>query len=97
MAAGIDFVRAHRAATRGDDPIVLGALSGPLYVGEPTWDTPGACAGSAEKIAGYLRTYSELGVDQIQVGFVSRSAEELCDQIAAFAADVAPLVHEGDR
>ena len=36
MAAGIDFVRAHRAATRGDDPIVLGALSGPLHVGDPT-------------------------------------------------------------
>ena len=40
MAAGIDFVRAHRAATRGDEPIVLGALSGPLYVGDPRWDTP---------------------------------------------------------
>ena len=53
--------------------------------------------GPAEKIAGYLRTYADLGVDQIQVGFVSRSADELCDQIAAFAADVAPLVNEGDR
>ena len=92
MAAGIDFVRGHRAATRGDEPIVLGALSGPLHVGDPSWDTPRCVRGSAEKLAGYLRTYSELGVDQIQVGFVSRSADELCDQIAAFAADVAPLV-----
>ena len=94
MAAGIDFVRAHRAATRGDDPIVLGALSGPLYVGDPTWDTPRCVRGPADKIAGYLRTYADLGVDQIQVGFVSRSADELCDQIAAFAADVAPLVND---
>ena len=94
MAAGIDFVRAHRAATRGDDPIVLGALSGPLYVGDPDWETPRCVRGSADKIAGYLRTYAELGVDQIQVGFVSRSADELCDQIAAFAADVAPLVND---
>ena len=53
--------------------------------------------GPAAKVAGYLRTYAELGVDQIQVGFVSRSADELCDQIAAFAADVVPLVNEGDR
>jgi probable F420-dependent oxidoreductase len=93
MAEGIAFIRAHRAATRGDAPIVIGALSGPLYVGEPTWDTPRCVRGPAEKIATYLRTYTELGVDQIQVGFVSRSVEELGDQIAAFAADVAPLVN----
>ena len=94
MAAGIDFIRSHRAAARGDDPIVLGALSGPLHVGEPTWDTPRCVRGSADKIAGYLRTYADLGVDHVQVGFVSRSATELCDQIAAFAADVAPLVND---
>lgn len=93
MAAGIEFIRAHRAATRGVDPIVLGALSGPLHVGEPTWDTPRCVGGPADKIAVYLRTYADLGVDQIQVGFVSRSVDELCDQIAAFAADVAPLVN----
>ena len=59
----------------------------------PTWDTPRCVRGPADKIAGYLRTYADLGVDQIQVGFVSRSADELCDQIAAFATDVAPLVN----
>lgn len=94
MAAGIDFIRTHRAATRGDDPIVLGSLSGPLHVGEPTWDTPRCLRGPADKLAAYLRTHAELGVDQIQVGFVSRSAAELCDQIAAFATDVAPLVND---
>ncbi len=93
MAAGIDFIREHRAATRGDDPIVLGALSGPLHVGDPTWETPRCVRGPVEKLAGYLRGIADDGVDQIQVGFVSRSAEELCDQIAAFAADVAPLVN----
>jgi probable F420-dependent oxidoreductase len=94
MAAAIDFIRSHRAATRGDEPIVLGALSGPLHVGEPTWETPRCIRGSADKIAGYLRTHADLGVDQIQVGFVSRSADELCDQIGAFATDVAPLVNQ---
>lgn len=93
MAAGIDFIRTHRAATRGDAPIVLGALSGPLFVGDPTWEAPRCVQGSPEKLASYLRTYAELGVDQIQVGFVSRSADELCEQIATFAADVAPLVN----
>lgn len=93
MEAGIRFVLEHRAATRGDDPIILGALSGPLYIGDPTWDAPRCFRGSPEKIAGHLRTYADLGVHQIQVGFVSRSADELSDQIAAFAADVAPLVN----
>jgi probable F420-dependent oxidoreductase len=92
MAAGIDFVLEHRRKVRGDDPIVLGALSGPLHVGEPAWETPRCVKGSPDKIAGYLRTYTDLGVHQIQVGFVSRSADELCDQIAAFATDVAPLL-----
>jgi probable F420-dependent oxidoreductase len=82
MAAGVAFVREHRAATRGDDPIVIGALSGPLRLENP------------EKVAGYLRTYKDIGCDQIQVGFTSRSATELCDQIARFAADVAPLVND---
>jgi probable F420-dependent oxidoreductase len=94
MEAGIAYVREHRAATRGDDPIVLGALSGPLHIGEPTWDTGRCVRGPAEKIAAYLRGYRDLGVDQIQVAFASRSAGELCDQIAAFAADVAPLVND---
>ncbi|MGH9274044.1 MAG: TIGR03619 family F420-dependent LLM class oxidoreductase [Acidimicrobiales bacterium] len=94
MAAGIDYIRATRAASaRADDPIVLGALSGPLYVGEPSWDTGRCVRGPAEKVAAYLRTYRDLGVDQIQVGFASRSVDELCDQIAAYAVDVAPLVN----
>lgn len=94
MEAGIAFIREHRSATRGDEPIVLGALSGPLHVGDPSWDTPRCVRGPAEKLAGHLRGLADLGVDQIQVGFVSRSADELCDQIAAFAADVAPLVND---
>jgi probable F420-dependent oxidoreductase len=94
MAAGVTFVREHRRAVRGDDPIVIGALSGPLYVGDPAWDAPRCFKGPADKLAGYLRSYREMGCDQVQVGFVSRSADELCDQIAAFAAEVAPLVHE---
>jgi probable F420-dependent oxidoreductase len=94
MEAGIRFIREHRAATRGDDPIVLGALSGPLLVGEPDWDAPRCFRGAPAKIAGYLRTYADLGVDQIQVSFASRSAGELCDQIAAFAAEVVPLVNQ---
>lgn len=95
MAAGIAYLREVRSrSARAGEPITVGALSGPLHVGEPTWDAGRCVRGPAEKLAGYLRTYRDLGVDQVQVGFASRSAAELCDQIAAFAADVAPLVND---
>lgn len=94
MEAGVAFVRSHRVAVRGDDPITIGALSGPLYVGEATWDTGRCVRGSAAKVATYLRTYRDMGVDQVQVAFASRSAEEMADQVALFAADVAPLVND---
>jgi hypothetical protein len=62
-------------------------------VGEPGWDAGRCVSGPPEKVAAYLRTYRDLGCHQVQVGFASRSADELCDQIAAFAAEVAPLVN----
>src|SRR3546814_12744041 len=95
MAAGVDRVHAHRArAGRSDLPFTIGALSGPMYVGEPAWDAPRCVRGAPEKLAGYLRTYREMGVDQVQVSFVRRSADALCDQISAFAAHVAPPVND---
>jgi probable F420-dependent oxidoreductase len=94
MAAAIERIRELRAAAgRAERPFTIGALSGPLHVGEPTWDAGRCVSGPAEKVAGYLRTYRDLGCHQVQVGFASRSAEELCDQIAAFAGEVAPLVN----
>jgi hypothetical protein len=94
MEAGIAFVRERRALAGIDAPIMIGALSGHLYLGEPPPELGRCVRGPAEKVAGYLRTYRDLGVDQVQVGFVSRSADELCNQIAGFAAEVAPLVND---
>ena len=49
-------------------------------------------AGPADLVAAYLRPFAEAGVGQVQVPFPSRSAAELCDQIATFGREVAPLV-----
>jgi probable F420-dependent oxidoreductase len=82
MAAGIERVRELRAAgPLAGEPFTVGALSGPLNLT------------NTDKVVGYLRGIRDLGVDQVQVGFRSASVGELCDQIAAFAADVAPLVN----
>ena len=93
MSAAIALIRSLREqAGRADEPFTIGALSGPLYVGEPTWDIGRAVTGSPEQVAGFLRVLAGLGVNQIQVSFRSRDAHELYDQIRVFGAEVAPLV-----
>jgi probable F420-dependent oxidoreductase len=90
MAAGVAYVREHRARTRGDEPITVGALSGPLYLGEPTWDVGPALVGSAERITESLLVFADIGVDQVQVAFKSRTVGELCDQVARLGEEVLP-------
>jgi probable F420-dependent oxidoreductase len=94
MAAGIELIAAHRAALGRSGPFTVGALSGPLYVGEPTWDVGRCTSGPPEKLARYLAGIRGLGVHQVQVAFRSRSCEELCEQIGAFGELVLPLVHQ---
>lgn len=93
MSAGIAHLRELRErAGKADEPFTVGALSGPLYVGEPRWDIGRAVHGSPEQIAGFLRVLAGLGVDQIQVTFRSRDVHELYDQLRVFGAEVTPLV-----
>lgn len=74
-----------------DDPIEIGAITEPLYVGEPDWETGRrTLTGKPDAIAESLRAYAAMGVRQIQVRFRSRSRDELTDQMAAFASGVAP-------
>ncbi|CAN5661997.1 hypothetical protein BH20ACT2_BH20ACT2_24870 [soil metagenome] len=91
MPDQIAYVRAHRRATVGDWPIVLGAIAPPIHVGEPAWDVGGhTLSGPPAKIAHVLGKYRAMGVDQVQVRFRNRSLAELLDQMCAFGADVAP-------
>ncbi|MFF1694687.1 LLM class F420-dependent oxidoreductase [Streptomyces sp. NPDC058257] len=73
------------------EPIVVGAIAEPLYVGEPGWSVGRrTLSGKPDALAESLRAYGAMGVQQIQVCFRSRSRTELTDQMAAFAAEVAP-------
>ncbi|MCY0916857.1 LLM class F420-dependent oxidoreductase [Streptomyces sp. H27-G5] len=88
-------IRELREAAGVTRPIEIGAITEPLYVGEPGWDTGRrALTGKAEALAESLREYRALGVDQIQVRFRNRDVAELTDQIAAFGAEVAPLLND---
>ncbi|MFJ4832382.1 LLM class F420-dependent oxidoreductase [Streptomyces sp. NPDC088747] len=75
------------------DPVTVGAITEPLYVGTPGWGVGRRTLhGSPEALAESLRAYGAMGVHQIQVRFRSRGRTELTDQITAFGADVAPLL-----
>ena len=88
-------LRRLRDEFRDGAPLDIGGISDSLYVGTPPsgLELPkGTVAGSPEQLGEYLRPFSAAGVGQVQVRFPSRSAAELCDQIAAFGREVAPLV-----
>ncbi|SOE73384.1 probable F420-dependent oxidoreductase, Rv2161c family [Streptomyces sp. OV198] len=72
-------------------PLVVGAITEPLYVGTPDWHVGRrTVSGAPEAVAESLRAYRAMGVHQIQVRFRARGLSELVDQITAFGADVAP-------
>jgi probable F420-dependent oxidoreductase len=93
MKAAVQFIKQHRAEARGDVPIDLGVNTESIYIGKPAFElNKYDLAGSADEIAERLRSYSKLGVNQLQIRFRSRSADELCDQIRAFGRDVGPAL-----
>jgi probable F420-dependent oxidoreductase len=91
LPAQIARLRELREAAGIEEPIVVGAITEPLYIGEPDWSVGRrTLTGKPEAVAESLRAYAAMGVHQIQVRFRSRSRSELTDQMAAFAAEVAP-------
>jgi probable F420-dependent oxidoreductase len=79
------------AGVRG--PFVIGAITEPLYVGAPRWETGRrTVSGPPEAIAESLRAYRAMGVNQVQVRFRSRGRDELVDQMREFGDSVAPLL-----
>lgn len=91
----VDRLRAElTAAGREGEPFDLGALAGPIYVGEPDWDVGRCITGPPEKVAHVLAKLAGLGATQVQVRPRSRSATELVDQIGRVGSDILPLLAE---
>ena len=89
----IERIRRLREEAGVAAPLTCGAITEPLYVGTPAWDVGRrTLTGSPEALAESLRAYPAMGVDQIQVRFRCRGRTELTDQLAAFGAEVAPLL-----
>ncbi len=95
LPAQIAKLKQLREAAGIEDPITIGTIVEPMYVGEPDWDTgKWTITGKAEALAESLREFRAMGVHQLQVRFRSRSRSELTDQMVAFGAEVAPLLND---
>ena len=91
LPAQIERLLRLRAEAGVGDPLTVGAIAEPLYVGTPEWEVGRrTLTGAPDALAESLRAYGAMGVHQIQVRFRSRSRAELIDQIHAFGAEVAP-------
>lgn len=82
------------AAGREGAPFDLGALAGPIYVGQPSWDVGPCLSGPPEKVAHVLAKLADLGARQVQVRPRSRSAAELVDQLGHLGVEVVPRLAE---
>ena len=95
MPAAIDFIRNHRHAARGEAPIDLGMNAPFMYIGRPPAALgPNDRSGSPAELAEIFRSIKTLGVQHCGIRFRTRSCDELCEQIAAFGADVLPLINQ---
>jgi len=80
-----------RVGRRGD--FMIGHITPFMYVGSPGWDVGEATlSGTPSSIAERVLAGTASGVNQLQVRFKARSCDELCDQLVAFATDVASLL-----
>ena len=81
------------AAGRSDKPMMIGHITPFLYIGNASVDIgEGTISGSPTAIAEQILAGTPAGVNQLQVRFKSRSCDEICEQMVAFATDVAPLL-----
>jgi probable F420-dependent oxidoreductase len=96
MQESVDYIRARRDLVRPGAPLDLGFRPPPLYIGQPSWDVgPATVSGSPERVVESLLVGRNFGCTVLHLSFRSRGAEELCDQLASFGRDVAPLLAQG--
>jgi alkanesulfonate monooxygenase SsuD/methylene tetrahydromethanopterin reductase-like flavin-dependent oxidoreductase (luciferase family) len=89
----VSLLVAERERLGRTGPFMIGHITPFMYVGTPGFDVGEATlTGSASSIAERVLAGTAAGVNQLQVRFKARSCDELCDQITAFATDVAPLL-----
>jgi probable F420-dependent oxidoreductase len=91
MPESIAYIAEQAAAARPGATFDIGVITEMIHVGAPTWDVPEYTrSGSPDAIAEALNQYGAMGVSHLQLRFAARGADELCDQISRFGAEVGP-------
>jgi alkanesulfonate monooxygenase SsuD/methylene tetrahydromethanopterin reductase-like flavin-dependent oxidoreductase (luciferase family) len=91
MPAAIEDIRAKREQCGRTGEFTFGAIMRPVFLGDPgpEWELGKATlAGDVDRIRREVADYEAMGVDQVQVRFRSRSAQEYVAQIERFAQEV---------
>lgn len=91
MPAAIEAIAARREQYGRRGAFTYGAIMRPVFLGDPgsDWELGKATlAGDGERIRREVADYEAMGVDQVQVRFRSRSAQEYVEQIERFAQEV---------
>ena len=92
-SAAIELIRTTREEAGLPAAFDLGVVAGPVFVGEPDVEVePYATTGPPEQLAERLRRFTAKGMNQLQLGFRGRDANQVADQIERFGAEVAPLL-----
>jgi probable F420-dependent oxidoreductase len=91
MPDDIAYILRHRDNVRPGAVPEMGFITETVYVGEPDFDIGRySVSGSPARLVDSFNDLGEMGVSHLQLRFASRSASELCDQIAAFGTEVGP-------
>ncbi|MSO58928.1 MAG: LLM class flavin-dependent oxidoreductase [Ilumatobacteraceae bacterium] len=91
--AMVDALSNERHSAGRTGPFVIGHITPFLYVGTPSFDVGAdTISGLSQSIAERILAGAPRGVNQLQVRFRAQSVDEYCDQLVAFATEVAPLV-----
>jgi hypothetical protein len=91
MPADIAAILEHRERVRPGEPLEFGYITEYVHLGDASFNLPkGTISGSPERAVDSFNELGAVGVSHLQLRFATRSASELCDQIAAFGEQVAP-------
>lgn len=92
----IELLRRTREEAGREEAFDIGMMAGGVHLGDPTWELPEHTIVTADpdELAAKLARFCSVGANQLQVRFAARSADEMCEQIERFGAEVWPLVRE---
>ncbi len=93
MRSGVARIREMRAEAGRPAAFDMGTNVEPIHIGTPDFEVAKwTLTGAPEQVAEGLSKYLHLDVNQWQLRFVGRSADEIAEQIERFGAEVWPLL-----